>query len=120
MSQAQSPSRRPPADLTGKQRRHLRSLAHHVDPVIQIGKEGLSEQLLAAVRTTLADHELVKVRVLEASPLDRHEVAEPLAQAAGAHLVGTVGRIVMLYRMRAENPTIELPASAPQTPLPRA
>jgi RNA-binding protein len=110
MATANPPNRRPLSDLTGKQRRYLRSLAHHVDPLIQVGKEGLSDALLSAVAKTLADHELVKVRVLEASPLDRHEIAAPLAAALGAHVVGTVGRIVLLYRMRVEQPGIQLPA----------
>jgi RNA-binding protein len=102
----------PAAALTGKQRRYLRSLAHAIDPLIQIGKEGLSEALLAAVGRALDDHELIKVRVLESAPLDRHAVALPLAAAVSAHPVGTVGRIVMLYRQRAQHASIKLPAAA--------
>jgi RNA-binding protein len=105
--------------LTGKQRRYLRGLAHHLEPVVQIGKEGVTEALRLAVDRTLEDHELIKVRVLEAAPADRDEVAEPLAQAVGAHVIGTLGRIVMLYRARSQQPEIVLPAaSAPSSPSP--
>jgi RNA-binding protein len=99
--------------LTGKQRRHLRALAHHIDPVVQVGKGGLTDALTGAVDRALTDHELVKVRVLEGAPADRHELARPLADALQAQLVGTVGRIVILYRTREKNPTIVLPARAP-------
>jgi RNA-binding protein len=105
---APPPARRPARDLTGKQRSFLRGLAHHLDPVVQVGKEGLSAGVEAALAQALADHELVKVRVLESSPVDRSEAGAPLAQAAGAHVVGMVGRILILYR-RSEEPVIELP-----------
>ena len=98
--------------LTGKHRRHLRALAHHIDPVVQVGKGGMTDALTDAVDRALSDHELVKVRVLEGAPQDRHELAQPLADALRAHVVGTVGRIVILYRMRKKNPDIVLPARA--------
>jgi RNA-binding protein len=102
------PQRRPARDLTGKQRSFLRGLAHHLDPLVQVGKEGLSAGVEAALARALADHELVKVRVLETSPVDRAEVGEPLARAAGAHLIGAVGRILIFYR-RSDEPVIQLP-----------
>lgn len=102
-------SRKPSYALTGKQRSFLRGLAHHLEPVVMVGKEGVTEPLVAATREALAAHELVKVKVLEGAPLSRDEAAEPLAAATGAHVVGTIGRIVLLYRMHDEKPVIELP-----------
>lgn len=102
-------ARKPQKPLSGKQRSHLRSLAHHLDPTVQIGKEGLSDGVAAAVREALARHELIKVRVLETCELDREALAAPLAEATGSHVVGGVGRVVMLYRMHDEQPTIVLP-----------
>lgn len=104
-----APKKKPQQPLSGKQRGFLRSLAHHIQPLVQIGKEGLSDGVVEAVVTALRDHELIKVRVLESAPEDRGELAGPLADATGAHLVGEVGRIVILYRMHDEKPTIELP-----------
>ncbi len=104
-----APQRKPNYQLSGKQRGFLRSLAHHLDPLVQIGKDGLTAGLVAATIQALEDHELIKVRVLETSPESRKELAQPLADATGSHVVGQVGRIIMLYRMHDEKPVIELP-----------
>lgn len=101
--------RKPNQDLSGKQRRHLRALAHHLSPLVQIGKEGITEGVEEALREALARHELVKVRVLETAPADRAEVGPPLARVTGSHVVGELGRIVLLYRMHDEKPVIVLP-----------
>lgn len=103
------PSPRPNVPLDGKQRRYLRGLAHSLDPVVQIGKDGIERGVVAAVREALRAHELIKVRVLENAPLDKDEAGELLADATGAYVVGKVGRIVMLYRMHEEKPKIVLP-----------
>ncbi|MBK8169951.1 MAG: ribosome assembly RNA-binding protein YhbY [Sandaracinaceae bacterium] len=95
--------------LSGKQRQYLRGLAHALAPIVQIGKDGITESLTAAVDRALIDHELIKVRVLESSPVDRRECEEALAAALDAHGVGTIGRIVMLYRRHPEKPKISLP-----------
>jgi len=100
-------TRRPPT-LEGKQRRHLRALAHHLAPVAQIGVRGLTDEVLAAVDRALDDHELIKVRVLEGAPLHRKEVGPRIAEVLGAHDVGLVGRVIILYRMHAEEPKVDL------------
>lgn len=100
-----------PPVLRGKQKRHLRGLAHHLEPVVVVGKEGLSDSILKATDRALADHELVKVRVLESSPIERRECAAQLAVALAAAQVGEIGRIVMLYRPHPKKPRIVLPRS---------
>lgn len=102
-------ARRPLGDLTGKQRRHLRGLAHSLAPVVQVGKDGVTVGVLDAAMQALDDHELIKVRVLEAAPLHRSEAAVELAEGTGAHVAGQSGRIVILYRMPAQDPQIRLP-----------
>ena len=102
-------SRKPSYELTGKQRSFLRGLAHHLVPVVHVGKDGLGDTIIAATREAIAVHELIKVKVLETAPDSRDEVAEPLAKATGAHVVATIGRIVVLYRMHDEKPVIDLP-----------
>ena len=101
--------RKPDYELSGKQRGALRALAHHLTPLVQVGKNGVTEGVVLAAEEALALHELIKVSVLESAPAPRAEIAAPLALAAGAHLVGQVGRIVILYRMHEEKPTVELP-----------
>jgi RNA-binding protein len=98
--------------LTGKQRRHLRALAHPLKPIVQVGKGGIDEGLVAAVDQALTDHELVKVKVGESAALDRHEAAEELASQTKSELAQVLGNTVLLYRRHPEKPTIKLPAAA--------
>jgi RNA-binding protein len=95
--------------LTGKQRRHLRALAHELDPIVQVGKGGLDDGLVAAVDRALTDHELVKVKVGEAAGLDRHSAAEQLATRTKAEVAQVIGNIVLLYRADPDEPKITLP-----------
>ena len=97
------------AELTGKQRRHLRALGHHLQAVVQVGHEGVSDALVAQADRQLQSHELIKVKVGESSPQDRHETAELLAQRTGAHVAQVLGRTVLLYRPRKDDPEIVLP-----------
>ena len=97
------------AELTGKQRRHLRALGHHLTPVLQIGHEGLTDALVAAANAQLDAHELIKVKVGESSPLPRHDAAEDLASATRSDLAQVLGRTFLLYRARDKDPTIPLP-----------
>ena len=97
------------AELTGKQRRHLRALGHHLQPVLQVGHEGVSDAVVGQADRQLATHELIKVKVGESSPQDRHEAAELLAERTGAQIAQVLGRTVLLYRRRKEGPGIVLP-----------
>ena len=102
--------------LTGKQRRHLRALAHPLKPLVQVGKGGIDDGLVAAVDQALADHELIKVKVGDGAGLDRHEVAEQLAQKTKSQVAQVLGYTVLLYRADAEEPKIKLPAAKPGAP----
>jgi RNA-binding protein len=93
--------------LTGKQRRHLRALGHHLTPIVLLGKEGVSEGLVGATEAALLQHELIKVRLAEDD--EREPVARELADATGAELVQILGRTVLLYKRHPEEPKIELP-----------
>jgi len=95
--------------LTGKQKRYLRSLGHGLDPVVQIGKQGLTDATIAAVDDALERHELIKVRVGTECPEDRHEVAERLGPAVKGEVAQLLGRTVLLYRRHPKEPKIRLP-----------
>lgn len=95
--------------LGGKAIRHLRGLGHHIDPVVQIGKDGLSEAVVAATKQALRTHELVKVKVLSESPVDRKEAGPELAEKTGAVLAQLLGRTVLLYKRHPNKPKIVLP-----------
>jgi RNA-binding protein len=95
--------------LTGKQKRHLRSLAHHLDPIFQVGKGGVNENLIRQIEETLEVRELIKVSVLQNCDQDKDEVAQELAQGAKAELVQVIGKTIVLYKESEENIQIELP-----------
>ena len=96
-------------NLNGKQRRHLRALAHHLDPVVLLGHKGLTEGVVRQVDTALDDHELIKVRLGTECPMDVDAVGAELGEQTKSSVVGTVGRVLMLYRRHPKEPKIELP-----------
>ncbi|GGK18226.1 putative RNA-binding protein YqeI [Caldalkalibacillus thermarum] len=95
--------------LTGKQKRYLRSLAHHLNPIFQVGKGGVNDNMLQQIKDALKARELIKVSVLQNCEQDKHEVAEELAQGTGAELVQVIGKQIVLYKESEENKQIELP-----------
>lgn len=95
--------------LTGKQRSYLRGLGHHLAPIVQIGKEGLTEGVTAAASAALEDHELIKVKIGEHVDEDRHDLGLALSVDTNAELVQVLGRTFLLYRAREEEPEIQLP-----------
>lgn len=93
---------------TSAAKRKLRGLGHDLDPVLAIGKDGLTEGVVAACERALLDHELIKVRVLPEAPVDRKEVAEELAKASSATLAQVLGRTFLLYKRHPKKPRLDL------------
>lgn len=95
--------------LTAAQRARLRSLAHALKPILHVGKEGISESALTALREAFHHRELLKVKVLDSAPASARDAGRALADAIdGAHLVQVIGRTVVLYRADPEEPQIDL------------
>jgi RNA-binding protein len=92
--------------LTGKQRRHLRGLGHDLKPIVQIGKDGIDDGLVAAVEQALDDHELVKLKVGKAAGLDRHDAAQAIAHRTHSEVAQVLGHTVLLYRAHPDDPAI--------------
>ena len=98
------------AELTSKQRAHLRSLAHRLKPVVHVGTDGVTEAVIASVEDALKNRELLKVKVLEGAPLEARDAADALtARIDAAHVPQVIGRTVVLYRPFPEDPEIRLP-----------
>jgi RNA-binding protein len=95
--------------LSGKQRRHLRSLGHHLQAVVQLGKSGLTEGVTKAVDAALEQHELVKVRIGPEAPENRHDIADALAAETKSEIAQVLGRTLLLYRRHPKEPKIVLP-----------
>lgn len=89
------------AALRGAQRRFLRAQAHHLQPAVVVGKQGLTPSLLAALDDALTAHELIKVRFGDFKD-QRKELSQALAEQTGSHLAGLIGHVAILYRPHPE------------------
>lgn len=98
--------------LTSSQRRYLRALAHHLDPVVLVGKQGLTDMLVRAAAEALDVHELIKVRFNDFKE-EKRDLTEEIARRTGAQIVGAIGHVFILYRRQPEEEKrkIDLPAS---------
>ena len=94
--------------LTSKQRAQLRALANPIDTIMQVGKGGVTENLIATVSDALEARELIKLRVLENSDYTPREAAEALAEATSADVVAVIGTRFVLYRESEKHKRIEL------------
>lgn len=96
--------------LTSKQRAHLRSLAHDLDPVVRVGADGVTAPVLRSVEEAFNTRELLKVKVLPGADADVDAAADAItAGVDGVHVVQTIGRIAVLYRPFPEEPELRLP-----------
>lgn len=96
--------------LTTRQRAHLKSLAHPLKPLFQVGKDGVSNALAATLETAFGTRELLKVKVLDTAPVDVREAADELGgRIPDVDVVQTIGRTIVLYRRHPERPEIRLP-----------
>ena len=84
--------------FTSKQRAKLRSLASTLKPIGQIGKEGITENLVSGLSDALEAHELIKVTLLPAAGEDGENLAVNVAELLGAELVAVIGRKAIFYR----------------------
>ena len=94
--------------LTSKQRSQLRGLAAAEDTIIQVGKGGITDNLIASVSDALKARELVKGKVLENSMLTAREACDMLAEVCKAEQVQVIGTKFVLYKRNEKEPKIEL------------
>ncbi|WP_047986351.1 ribosome assembly RNA-binding protein YhbY [Ornithinibacillus californiensis] len=95
--------------LTGKQKRFLRSKAHHLNAIFQVGKTGVNENMIVQINEALEKRELIKVSILQNCLDDKDTVAEELQSGTGAEIVQIIGNNIVLYKESEENKQIELP-----------
>lgn len=96
-------------DLTGKQKRYLRAEAHHLTPIVQIGKGGLTNEIKTSIRKALDARELIKVAILQNSDADIDDVAEEIEEMS-FDVVQKIGRILVVFKVaeKRENRKISL------------
>ena len=95
--------------LKGKQRAYLRSIANTLQPITQIGKDGVTESFLDQLDAMLTSREIVKVTILETAGLDAKETANAICNALRAEFVQAIGFKFTIYRRNNEDPKILFP-----------
>lgn len=96
--------------MTSKQRAYLKGLAMKIDPILQLGKSGVTPEITASVEEALAARELIKINVLQNCLFDIHEMADILAERTNSMVVQVIGRKIVLYRQgKGDKKKIELP-----------
>ncbi len=96
-------------ELTGKQKRYLRSLGNKVKATVFIGQNGITDSVVRSVADSFNTSELVKIRLQEGFLEDRKTAGVELAQQVDAHLVQILGKTILVYKEDDENPSIEIP-----------
>ncbi len=99
--------------MSAKQRRHLRSLAHHLKPVVMLGQSGLTPAVLAEVGAGLEHHELIKVKINTGDRVERKALAEKIRDHAHAELIHSIGHMAVFYRANPRKKSPLLAAVAP-------
>ena len=95
--------------MTSKQRAYLKGLAMNLDPIFQVGKGGVSPEVVAAIEETFRTHELIKISVLKNCFDDPKEIADTIAGRTHSQVVQVIGKKIVLYRPDADKPKIILP-----------
>ncbi len=95
--------------MTSKQRAYLRGQANQIEPIFQIGKTGLSENLLVQLSDALAARELIKVSVLETAPDTAKNLAITISEKIDTIVVQVIGNKITLFRQKNKNSRYELP-----------
>ena len=95
--------------MTSKQRAYLRGLANRLTPILQIGKSGLSENLIKQIDDALEARELIKITVLETAPEDIKSLGNEISEQTNSVFVQSIGSKITLYRARKKDGKIILP-----------
>ena len=97
--------------MTGKQKRHLRALAHPLKPLVNLGKQGFSPETRRELETQLLDHELIKCKVLDSCPLSKKECAEEISKQTEIEVIQIIGKTLVLFSPLPEDSKIKFPSA---------
>lgn len=95
--------------MTSKERAYLKGLAMNIDPIINVGKNSVTPELIASVEEAIAKRELIKIGVLKNCLDDPKEIANVIAERSKSQVVQVIGKKIVLYKKNYKNPKIELP-----------
>ncbi|WP_130891464.1 MULTISPECIES: ribosome assembly RNA-binding protein YhbY [Fusobacterium] len=94
--------------LTSKQRAFLKKKAHELDPLVRIGKDGITDSLIQSILEAIDSRELLKVKILQNCEKEKDEVLEELSKCNEFEVVGIIGRTIILFRENKDKPAISL------------
>lgn len=94
--------------INSKQRSFLRTMANALKPLMQLGKEGLTEEFIQQYNEMIESREIIKINVLENSGEAAKDIAQALAEKTGSEIVQVIGHKIVMYRASATDPKIDL------------
>ena len=94
--------------LTSKQRAFLKKKAHELNPLVRIGKDGVTESLIQSILEAIDSRELLKVKILQNCEKEKEEVLEELSKCSEFEIVGIIVRTIILFRENRDKPAISL------------
>jgi RNA-binding protein len=84
--------------LDQSRKKQMRTIGHHLSPIVTISEKGLSEGVHLELERALDDHELIKVKLALGDPTSRRELAADLCTEHKAELVQQIGKIILIFR----------------------
>lgn len=94
--------------LTSRQVKQLKSEAHHLNPIFQVGKNGVNDNFIEQIDDVLEKRELIKISILQNCLEDKDAVAQQISEGTNGHIVTVIGNTIILYRESKENKKIDL------------
>ena len=94
--------------MNSKQREFLRKAAHDLEPMIRLGKDGFTDNQAQSILDVIESRELIKVKILQNSKVEKEAVAKEIEEKTGCEIVGIIGKTIILYKPNLEKPKISL------------
>lgn len=94
--------------LTSKQRAFIKKKAHDLEPLVRVGKDGVTENLIQSILEAIDSREMLKVKILQNCEKEKEEVLEELSARTEFEVVGLIGRTIILYKENKDKPVISM------------
>ncbi|MCF2625751.1 ribosome assembly RNA-binding protein YhbY [Fusobacterium perfoetens] len=98
--------------MNSRQREFLRKAAHDLEPMVRLGKDGFTDNQAQSILDVIESRELIKVKILQNSRVEKEEVAKEIEAKTGCEVVGIIGKTIILYKPNTEKPKISLEVNA--------
>ncbi len=95
--------------ISSKQRSYLRGIAQNLEPIFQVGKNGVNENQITQLIDALEAREIIKINLLNTTPDSKDLIANEISEKTGAEVVQLIGKKLTIYKKSLKNPKIELP-----------